>query len=60
MADSGFVSMAMTITMVICGVLTFFFMGARFAAKAVVKSKQGIDDYVLATSWVCPFHVTIV
>lgn len=43
---------AMTVTMVVCGVVTLAFMCARFAAKALVHSKLGIDDYVLASSWV--------
>ncbi|KAK8075322.1 hypothetical protein PG997_009985 [Apiospora hydei] len=43
--------MAMTVTMIVCGVATLLFMSARFAAKALVRSKLGIDDYVLALSW---------
>lgn len=44
--------MAMTVTMIVCGVVTLVFMSARFAAKALVHSKLGVDDYVLALSWV--------
>ncbi|KAK7962804.1 uncharacterized protein PG986_003629 [Apiospora aurea] len=43
--------MAMTVSMIVCGVATLLFMSARFAAKALVRSKLGIDDYVLALSW---------
>ncbi|KAK8008237.1 hypothetical protein PG991_010788, partial [Apiospora marii] len=43
---------AMTVTMIVCGVVTLAFMSARFAAKALVHSKLGIDDYALALSWV--------
>ncbi|KAK7985663.1 hypothetical protein PG988_003285 [Apiospora saccharicola] len=42
----------MTVTMVVCGVVTLLFMCARFAAKCLVYSKLGIDDYALAVSWV--------
>lgn len=50
---------AMTVTMVVCGVVTLVFMSARFAAKALVHAKLGIDDYALALSWVCRLHVKI-
>ncbi|KAK6821221.1 hypothetical protein PG987_015621 [Apiospora arundinis] len=48
----GSMSTAMTVTMIVCGVITLLFMGARFAAKKMVNSKLAMDDYVLAASWV--------
>ncbi|KAK8061940.1 hypothetical protein PG994_008306 [Apiospora phragmitis] len=56
MVDS--MATAMTFTMIVCGVVTLFFMSARFAAKALVHAKLGIDDYVLALSWVCVFFLS--
>ncbi|KAK6823596.1 hypothetical protein PG995_006455 [Apiospora arundinis] len=50
MAD-GSMSTAMTVTMVVCGLVTLLFVGARFVAKTQVNSKLAMDDYVLGTSW---------
>jgi hypothetical protein len=43
----------MTITMVVCTVASFCFMSLRFYCKQALGTKVGIDDAVLALSWVC-------
>ncbi|KAK5658143.1 hypothetical protein OQA88_2116 [Cercophora sp. LCS_1] len=41
----------MTITMVVCTVASFFFMALRFYCKQMLSTKLGVDDAVLAFSW---------
>jgi len=43
----------MTITMVVCTVASFLFMSLRFYCKQALSTKLGLDDAVLAFSWVC-------
>lgn len=43
----------MTITMVVCSAVSLLFLSLRFLSKYLVASKPGIDDAVLAFSWVC-------
>ena len=42
----------MTITMVVCTVISFVFMSLRFYCKLEADANLGIDDAVLALSWV--------
>lgn len=41
----------MTITMVVCTVVSFIFMCLRFWCKQSMSTKVGLDDAVLALSW---------
>ncbi|KAK4225936.1 hypothetical protein QBC38DRAFT_248820 [Podospora fimiseda] len=43
---------AMTITMVVCTVFSFLFMALRFYCKQTLSTKLGLDDAVLAFSWI--------
>jgi hypothetical protein len=43
---------AMTITMVVCTIVSFIFMCLRLWCKQNMSSKVGFDDAVLALSWV--------
>lgn len=51
MADAGN-SQAMKVTMVICTIVTFMFMGLRFYCKQYLGTKLALDDLILAFSWV--------
>jgi hypothetical protein len=42
----------MTITMVVCTVVSFIFMSLRFYCKQSMSTKVGLDDAILALSWV--------
>lgn len=42
----------MTITMVVCTVVSFIFMCLRFYCKQSMSTKVGLDDAILALSWV--------
>jgi hypothetical protein len=48
---------AMTITMVVCAAVSLVFMSLRFYCKQALSTKLGVDDIVLAVSWVsCVVH----
>ena len=52
MADLDDNGPAMTITMVVCAVVSLLFLSLRFYCKAALSTKLGLDDIVLGISWV--------